>query len=104
MHKTLVLVIGVLISQFAISAEKINWKLEPTLSWLDIGVNSSKNETKPMPKKTESKTPEPKPVEKAPIITEYIQPSYYYIPQHIYTQPRTVYYHRYTEYFCKPCK
>lgn len=79
-------------------AEKINWAMTERLDW-----KFEDKTVPPQPKKTNVEPAEKPPVAEKKVVTPYII-EYQYIPEIIYTQPRSVRYYRTTEYLCKPCK
>lgn len=79
-------------------AEKINWALTEKLDWKF----ENKTVAQPIPKKKSEATKQ-EPAKTTQIVTPYVV-EYQYLPEIIYTQPRTIRYYRATEYLCKPCK
>lgn len=96
MKKSLAFAIILLVNQFTISAEEINWKLEKSLTWQEIGVNKQMS----APNTPPSKEAEPEILQKIEQAKTYFHIS----PKNIYTQPRITFYRRHTEYTYRFCK
>lgn len=81
-------------------AEKINWKLTDNIDWSLIDTQKPKSKPQDSTKKDPAKSLPPiNP--KAPL---ELKPYFYYEPQIIYTQPRSILYYRHPEYFWRSCK
>ena len=81
-------------------AEKINWKLTNGLDWSLLDAQK----IKPKPQEVVKKDPAKKLPEISPKAPLEPQILYYYDPQIIYTQPKSIRYYRYPENLWRSCK